>query len=63
MRSSLARHFLGQIWDRNQFFLCDFRPVSPKQFTRLSCSLALTLGEFVRVVFGHASVAVPEPPC
>src|SRR5260370_2635939 len=36
---------LVQIWDRNQFFFCGFRPISPKQFTQLPCRLALTLGE------------------
>src|SRR5882762_2542002 len=25
---------LGQFWDRNYVFLCDFRPTRPKQFTQ-----------------------------
>ncbi len=50
VRSHVGKPFLplGQIGDGNQFFLCDFRPIRPKQFTQLSCRLALTI---VRAIF------------
>src|SRR6266700_7834186 len=36
---------LGQIWDRNQFFLCDIQVNPSQQFTQLPCRIALTLSQ------------------